>query len=131
MIHDSLSICEFLAEANPDLPLWPEDRMLRALARSAAAEMHSGFSEVRNRYGTNFIAKFEGPIPIPETVQREIERLLRLWKNARRETVKRLEELGESDEGFLFGRFGIVDAFFWPVLWVCYSDFWGFHMNQM
>ncbi len=24
----------------------------------------------------------------------------------------------EKDEGFLFGKFGIVDAFFWPVLWV-------------
>jgi len=29
-----------------------------------------------------------------------------------------LNELGEKDEGFLFGGFGIVDAFYWPVLWV-------------
>ena len=30
---------------------------------------------------------------------------------ARRETVGRLREKGE-DEGFLFGKFGIADAFF-------------------
>jgi len=30
--------------------------------------------------------------------------------------VKRLGELGENDDGFLFGGYSIADAFFWPVL---------------
>ncbi|KAG0652367.1 Pyrimidodiazepine synthase [Hyphodiscus hymeniophilus] len=116
-INDSLAICEFLAELNPSLPLWPQDQMLRALARSAVAEMHSGFSVLRNTYDTNFVAKYSGNIPITEKGKMEVERMLKLWGEARARTVKRLTELGEQDEGFLFGKFGVADAFFWPVLW--------------
>jgi glutathione S-transferase len=120
-INDSLSICEFLAESHPELHLWPKDRLLRALARSAVAEMHSGFSVMRNTYDTNFVAKYEGKIPITEEGRKEVERMLKLWGEARVRAVKRLRELGERDEGFLFGGFGIADAFFWPVLWVRYK----------
>ncbi|KKK17249.1 putative glutathione S transferase [Aspergillus rambellii] len=116
-IHDSLAICEFLAETNPDLGLWPRDRKLRALARSAAAEMHSGFSAIRNAYATNFIAQYHGNIPVSEQARKEITRILTIWENARKATQARLGELGEKDEGFLFGGFSIADAFFWPVLW--------------
>ncbi|KAE8160021.1 hypothetical protein BDV40DRAFT_314274 [Aspergillus tamarii] len=116
-LNDSLAICEFLAESNPELNLWPRDRQLRALARSAAAEMHSGFWTLRNNYGTNFIARYTGNIPLSEQAKKEIERLLVIWDNARRMTTARLAELNEKDEGFLFGSFSIADAFFWPVLW--------------
>jgi hypothetical protein len=44
--------------------------------------------------------------------------MLVLWGEARKTAAARLELVGEKDEGFLFGGFGIVDAFFWPVLWV-------------
>ena len=117
-INDSLSICEFLAESHPELSLWPQDGQLRALARSAAAEMHSGFGEIRNTYHTNFVAKYEGGIPITEKAEKEIDRLLALWDQARKLSIARLNVLGEKDEGFLFGRFSIADSFFWPVLWV-------------
>src|SRR5437764_6096453 len=46
-IWDSLSILEYLAEAHPEARLWPQAREARALARSAAAEMHSGFAALR------------------------------------------------------------------------------------
>jgi glutathione S-transferase len=117
-INDSLSICEFLAESNPHLNLWPADPKLRALARSAAAEMHSGFSTIRNTYHTNFTAQYTGNIPLPDQARKEIIRVLTIWDNARKVTQARLAELGEKDEGFLFGGFSIADAFFWPVLWV-------------
>jgi glutathione S-transferase len=120
-INDSLAICEFIAESHPEEALWPKDRLLRALARSAVAEMHSGFSVMRNTYDTNFIAKYTGSIPITAEGRKEVERMLRLWSDARLRTAKRLGELGEVDDGFLFGGFGIADAFFWPVLWVCDS----------
>ncbi|THC97526.1 hypothetical protein EYZ11_003006 [Aspergillus tanneri] len=116
-LNDSLAICEFLAESHPDLNLWPRDRLLRALARSAAAEMHSGFLTLRNHFGTNFLAKYTGNIPVSEPARKEVERLLVIWDKARRATKSRLEELGEKDDGFLFGGFSIADAFFWPVLW--------------
>ena len=116
-INDSLSICEFLAESNPHLPLWPKDRQLRALARSAVAEMHSGFSQLRT-FDTNFIAKYTGNIPITSQGLKDIKRVLELWDTARKMTATRLKALGEVDGEFLFGNFGIADAFFWPVLWV-------------
>jgi glutathione S-transferase len=118
-IGDSLAICEYLAESNPSLPLWPRDPQLRALARSAAAQMHSGFSVLRNTFGTNFIARYTGNIPVSEEAKKEISRALSIWNDARKATKVRLAALDEKDEGFLFGGFSIADAFFWPVLWVC------------
>ena len=117
-IGDSLAICEFLAESNPEIPLWSRDRQLRAQARSAAAQMHSGFSALRGSFHTNFLAKYTGNIPISEAAHKEIVKVLKLWDDSRKQTKERLAALGEADEGFLFGGFTIADAFFWPVLWV-------------
>lgn len=120
-IGDSLAICEFLAESHPESALWPRDRQLRALARSAAAQIHSGFSAVRGSFPANFIARYTGNVPISDAARKEIERLLAIWDEARKATKHRLESLGEDDGGFLFGKFSIADAFYWPVLWVCSS----------
>lgn len=117
-IYDSLAICEFLAESHPTLPLWPKDPVLRALARSATAEMHSGFSELRTTYHSSFVARYTGNVPVTEKARQEAERALYLWHEARTKTAQRLKELGEEDEGYLFGKFGIADAFYWPILWV-------------
>ena len=46
-VWDSLAIIEYVAELNPDKPLWPKPRAARAQARSLAAEMHSGFMGLR------------------------------------------------------------------------------------
>ena len=46
VVWDSLSIAEYLAERHPGM--WPPDSAARAWARSVAAEMHSGFSTLRN-----------------------------------------------------------------------------------
>ncbi|PWA02255.1 hypothetical protein BB558_001609 [Smittium angustum] len=63
LVHDSLSIAEFSAEyvsnSNSNVKLWPEFWADRAIARSAVAEMHSGFQNIRNAYSCNFITKFE------------------------------------------------------------------------
>ena len=119
-ITESLSIAEYLAESHPELPLWPKDARLRALARSAVAEMCSGFSELRNTYGCNFTGQYSGPVPVNEKAKKEIKRMLTLWGDSRKATVERLKKVGleGEDEGFLFGKFGIADAFFWVVLWV-------------
>jgi glutathione S-transferase len=44
-VWDSLAIAEYLAERHAGV--WPGDPVARAWARSAAAEMHSGFDELR------------------------------------------------------------------------------------
>ena len=48
VIWDTLAIIEYLAERFTDLPIWPKDAALRARARSLCAEMHCGFSALRN-----------------------------------------------------------------------------------
>src|SRR5919202_2492675 len=46
-VWDSLAIIEYAAERFPDSRLWPADRIMRATARSVAAEMHAGFQALR------------------------------------------------------------------------------------
>lgn len=118
-INDSLAICEYLAESHPDLPLWPRDAALRAQARTAVAQMHSGLCTVlRASYPTNALGRYTGNIPVYDGAIKEVENCLKLWGESRRYTVSRLAELKQVDDGFLFGEFSIADAFFWPVLWV-------------
>src|SRR4051812_18240876 len=47
LVWDSLAICETLAERHSEAKLWPDDPWVRAEARSYAAEMHSGFPDLR------------------------------------------------------------------------------------
>src|SRR6185295_5974095 len=46
VVWDSMAIAEYLAERHPNM--WPGDPIARAWARSVSAEMHSGFSALRN-----------------------------------------------------------------------------------
>lgn len=57
-------------------------------------------------------------MPVSEKARKEVERLLKIWGELRRFTGELLGGRGEKDEGWLCGGFGIVDVFFWPVLWV-------------
>lgn len=105
-IWDSLAIMEYVAELFPEKQLWPEDAGARALARSVAAEMHSGFSALRTVWPMVFTR--EGLRHVTSGgVQLDIERINDLWTRCRK-------EFGGSGE-FLFGRFSIADAMFAPV----------------
>ena len=44
VVWDSLAICDYVAETFLTGSGWPQERRARAQARSAAAEMHSGFA---------------------------------------------------------------------------------------
>ena len=46
VVWDTLAIAEYLAERHRGM--WPDDPATRAFARSICAEMHSGFSTLRN-----------------------------------------------------------------------------------
>src|SRR5690349_8533133 len=50
-VWDSYAIAEYLSERHQGI--WPADSAARAWARSAAAEMHSGFANLRNTCGMN------------------------------------------------------------------------------
>jgi glutathione S-transferase len=105
-IWDSLAILEYLAEAHPDAGLWPEARQARALARSAAAEMHSGFAALREHCPMDFLAR--SPMAdLPDPVAADVRRIVALWRDCRRRH-------GGSGR-FLFGAFSAADAMYGPV----------------
>lgn len=102
-VWDSLAIVEYLAERHAHV--WPTDAAARAWARSAAAEIHSGFFELRQRCSMNCgIRARLGNIAAPLAL--ELERLNALWLDG-------LERFGGP---FLTGpQFTAVDAFYAPV----------------
>lgn len=104
-INDSLAIAEYLAETCPDAGLWPADKNLRALARAACAEMHAGFVALRTQLSFGVDTGEPPPVLAAET-QADLQRIFALWKQLR----------SLSGGPFLCGGFGIVDAFYAPVV---------------
>jgi glutathione S-transferase len=111
-VWDSLAILEYLAERFPHTQGWPEDAAERALARSLAAEMHSGFTALRSHCGMN-CRRTPAAKQLPDAVYADIKRISLIWQQCRQQ---------HSTEGpWLFGRFSIVDAMFAPVALRFYS----------
>jgi len=103
VVWDSLAIAEYLAEAND--AVWPEQPEARAWARSAAAEMHSGFSELRGRCSMTCGQRIRLH-ETPAALEHDIARLGSLWN----------EGLRRFGGPFLAGKaFTAVDAFYAPV----------------
>jgi glutathione S-transferase len=104
-VWDSLAICEALAERHPEAGLWPKDRDVRAIARSYACEMHSGFPDVRDQLDMNIVRK--PPLPeLRDDTRAQIARILAAWEGA----------LTEHKGDFLFGGFGVADCMYAPVV---------------
>jgi glutathione S-transferase len=105
-VWDSLAICEYLAEKFPQARLWPEAPRARAVARSVAAEMHSGFQALRNGMPMNLRA--HRPVPSPAAdVAADIARIRDVWRGL----------LAQPRQGeYLFGPFGIADVMYAPVV---------------
>jgi glutathione S-transferase len=103
LVWDSLAITEYLAERHRRV--WPQEAAARAWARSAAAEMHSGFTELRTRCSMTCGVRLRLK-ETPAALRRDIARLETLWSDG-------LERFGGP---FLAAAsFTAVDAFFAPV----------------
>ena len=106
-VWDSLAICEYLAEKFPNERFWPPNVAARALARSISAEMHAGFAALRQHMSMNcrrsLVGRGEGP-----GVREDIARIEAMWNDAR-------TRFGSGGD-MLFGRFGIADAMYAPVV---------------
>ncbi len=102
-VWDSLAICEYLAEKYPEAKLWPADPEQRALARAAAAEMHSGFTSLRGECPMDLgVIKHAD---LSEATQKDIRKIVERWNQL----------LKRSGGPFLLGEWSIADAFYTPV----------------
>ncbi len=103
VVWDSLAITEYLAERHGGV--WPVDDDARTWARCAAAEMHSGFSALRNICPMSVGVRAE-LFATPPALQSDIDRMSEILTEG-------LERFGGP---WLAGAdFGAVDAFFAPV----------------
>ncbi len=107
VVWDSLAIVEFLADRHGKETYWPQDEPACGMARSMAAEMHSGFSNLRRDLPMNVRKTFPFK-PLSEEVRNEIERILQLWAQAR----ARFAGTGP----FLFGDWCATDMMYAPVV---------------
>lgn len=110
-LWDTLAISEWAAERYPEAKLWPDDPTARALARSATAEMHSGFHALRDLCGMGpdhpMAGEARAVAPSDPGLDRDLARLVVLWTQMR-------ERFGAGGP-WLFGDWSIADAFFTPV----------------
>ena len=104
-VWDSLAICEYLGElTGRGLPKDPE---ARAVARSVCAEMHSGFSNLRNAWPMNARAR-NRQVPMTSGVQADVDRVQEIWSDCRR-------RYGAGGP-WLFGEYSAADAMYAPVV---------------
>ncbi len=105
-VWDTLAIAETLAERHPAAGIWPADPHHRAIARTLAAEMHSGFAALRNACPMN-IHRAPAPLKaLPDGVAADVARLGELWSWA----------MTETGGPWLGGpQFSAADAFYAPV----------------
>jgi len=106
VIWDSLAICEYACELAGRG--WPRERAARARARALAAEMHSGFTELRSAWGMNSRARNRRTAMTPGLAA-DIARIDAAWSECRREHA--------AQGPWLFGAdYTVADAMFAPVV---------------
>jgi glutathione S-transferase len=108
-VWDTLAITEHIAERHPELAIWPRDARQRSRARSLCAEMHAGFSTLRNLCPMNIEAA------LPEIGAKHQAESSQLLADLARIDAIWSGELARSGGPFLFGEFSAVDAYFAPV----------------
>jgi glutathione S-transferase len=102
-VWDSLAILLYLAERHDGL--WPAQADARAFAMSAVAEMHGGFSAIRNQCGMSVGVRVAMRQQSP-ALQADVARLSEIFA----------EGLTRFGGPYLAGdRFTAIDAFFAPV----------------
>lgn len=102
-VWDSLGITLYLAERHEGI--WPANEAARAFAICAVAEMHGGFSALRNDCTMNVGVRVR-PRPMREALLRDVARVREIFEQG-------LEQFGGP---WLAGEaFTALDAFFAPV----------------
>jgi glutathione S-transferase len=103
-IPETTAIIEYLHDKYPAKGIWPSNRVERAYARAAAAEMHGSFHALRNLAPMNLKASHPGKVDFDEVAD-DLKRIERIWGDL----------LSRSGGPYLFGSFNAADAMFAPV----------------
>jgi glutathione S-transferase len=106
-VWDTMAIAETAAEHWPDRNLWPSNPAARAHARSISAEMHSGFSILREAMPMNCRAMGR-KVSLPDALAADIDRVFEIWSDCHRRY--------QSGGDWLFGEFSVADAMYAPVV---------------
>jgi glutathione S-transferase len=104
VVPETIAIIEYLHDKFPAKGIWPSNRLERAQARAVSAEMHGGFTALRNAAPMNLRASHPGKVDF-DTVAADLRRIEQIWGDL------------TSDSGgpYLFGKFCAADAMFAPV----------------
>jgi glutathione S-transferase len=80
VVWDSLAICEYACELAGRG--WPRESAARAVARSVAAEMHSGFAALRAQWPMNVRARGR-KVSMTVALRADLERIDAIWSDCR------------------------------------------------
>ena len=114
-VWDSIAIVDYLDTLTGGTRFWPKDKGALALARSMAAEMHSGYVPLRKACCMNVRRVFPAE-PMSDAVVENVARIDALWSEAR-------ARFGAGGP-YLFGEFGAADIMFARVVF----RFWGYEL---
>ena len=104
-VHESLAICEYVAEKYPAAKLWPDDAALRARGRAISCEMLSSFGAIRNQMPMNLRGRARRT-PAGTGLETEIRRVFEIWEAS----------MSANAGKFLLGEFSIADCMYAPVV---------------
>lgn len=102
-VWDSHAILEYINEQHLQGKAWPSNAIERAKARSIAAEMHSGFFDLRNELPMNIRARRK--VELSDKALKDIARIDAIWS----------EQVEQYQDRWLFGEWSIADAMYAPV----------------
>ena len=105
-VWDSLAIIEYVHEKSGSRA-WPSEGAQRAHARSISAEMHSGFSALRQNWPMQAASRNLN-VPLPVQGIADVQRIQEIWEDCR-------TRYGGSGP-WLFGQYSAADAMYAPVV---------------
>lgn len=114
-VWDSLAICEYINEKYLANAAWPESIEHRAYARAISAEMHAGFTGLRQELPMN-CRRIPAAISLSTAAQADISRIIAIWQECLSENSATTNEKDDGNEHFLFGKFSIADVMYMPVV---------------
>ena len=102
-VWDSLAILEYVNEQYLHGRAWPSKSAELAKARAIAAEMYSGFFNLRSELPMNIRARRK--VDLTDGARKDIARIDAIWT----------EQAKQYPNGWLFGEWSIADAMYAPV----------------